>query len=453
MDQRKDSETLASTSKLNAKAPEFIPRSTVSTPPQRVMQIYAPPPYYAYENHLPMHNFNRQSTVSFYGNVRPVSFTESREDSNVAATSARNGLPDSHLKILNQVEFYFSDINLASTDQLFRLMCKDPEAYVPLSFVASFKKIKNGVCDSSQLASILRNSKKLVVSEDGKKIKRKHPLTELDMEELQSRIVIAENLPEEHCHQNLMNIFSSVGSVKSIRTCPPQNPNFGTSSASRTGKGDVLNFSSKFHAFVEYESAEVAEKAAVELTDEGNWRNGLKVRLLKSVLKSTQVRARRVGYDGQPIVKKDEVVPEMQQMKENHLEDSLRQFDVPFSVLQVDDNICGNAQGRGLNGVGGKGKGKGMGRGRTHFPMNGGSLSGPPPLELLIPTEKLVMAKISPVPRMPDGTRGFSMGRGKPVALNVLCLNGTRDQQVHMIIEEQIKEALDEKNRVELVKG
>ena len=38
------------------------------------------------------------------------------------------------------------------------------------------------------------------------------------MEELQSRIVVAENLPEDHCHQNLMKIFSTVGSVETIRT-------------------------------------------------------------------------------------------------------------------------------------------------------------------------------------------------------------------------------------------
>lgn len=426
MDQRKDSETLASTSKLNAKAPEFVPRSAVSNPALRVMQVYPPPPllpppFYAYENHLPVQNFNQQNTVSFYGNVRPVSFTESREDRNVAATSTKNGLPDSHQKVLNQVEYYFSDINLATTDQLFRLMCKDQESYVPLSFVVSFKKIKNGISGSSQLASILRNSKKLVVSEDGKKVKRQHPLTELDMEELQSRIVIAENLPEEHSHQNLMKIFSSVGSVKSIRTCPPPHPNGGVSSASRIGKGDAMHFSSKFHAFVEYDSSEVAEKAAVELTDEGNWRNGLKVRLLKNVLKSIQVRARRVGHDVQPIAKKDEeVVAEMQQLEENHLEDSLQQSDNQFPELQGEDNICGNSHGKGPNSVGGKGKGKGMGLGRAHHPMNCGSLSGPPPLEMSIPTERLVVAKVSPVPRMPDGTRGFSMGRGKALAINVL---------------------------------
>ncbi|KAH7844514.1 hypothetical protein Vadar_028884 [Vaccinium darrowii] len=51
---------------------------------------------------------------------------------------------------------------------------------VPINVVASFKKIKAAIDSHSQLASILRNSNKLVVSEDGKKIRRQHPLTGSD---------------------------------------------------------------------------------------------------------------------------------------------------------------------------------------------------------------------------------------------------------------------------------
>ncbi|CAJ1976082.1 unnamed protein product, partial [Sphenostylis stenocarpa] len=184
------------------------------------------------------------------------------------------------------VEYYFSDLNLATTDHLMRFINKDPEGFVPISVVASFKKIKALITSHSQLATVLRNSSKLVVSEDGKKIKRQYPLTESDIEELQSRIVVAENLPEDHCHQNLMKVFSAVGSVKTIRTCPPQTSNSGASSASRLGKVDGMPLSNKLHAFVEYESVELAERAIVnhsqvaELNDEGNWRSGLRVRLM-----------------------------------------------------------------------------------------------------------------------------------------------------------------------------
>ncbi|KAL0368726.1 UNVERIFIED_CONTAM: La-related protein 6B [Sesamum calycinum] len=436
MDQEQSPEALTpsssvGTKKLNAEAPEFVPRvSTAATPPPPpplLPPVYArppsfvpplPPAYYGYESYY------QQNLPPFYGyNVNPVGPVEFAADGKVGstATSTKNGCPiltrrlsirskcdisrsgqlssTLMLLILNlvlvSVEFYFSDINLATTDQLFRYMSKDPEGYVPLSVVASFKKIKTAISDSTQLASILRSSNKLAVSEDGKKVKRQHPLTESDMEELQSRIVIAENLPEDHSHQNLMKIFSSVGSVKSIRTCPPQNSNSGASYASKAGKGDGLHFSGKFHAFVEYESAEVAERAVAELKDDGNWRNCLKVRLLlKNVVKPTHTRAKKVVHEGQSTVKKDEIiVAEMQGFKENHLEDTVRQSDKQNHELQLEDTAKSNGQKKGRSSVGGN--------------------------EVSSSNEKLNITKASSVPRMPDGTKGFSMGRGKPVAVRI----------------------------------
>ncbi|KAL2529915.1 la-related protein 6B [Forsythia ovata] len=466
MDQQ-DSETLGSSennqlnlssisSKLNAKAPEFVPRSasgpspsqsqspspSPSTSPAVVQRVYTRPPfvsplrpYYGFEGQVAAQNYYQHGGMPFYGYINPSQellngiqtpvASADMVDGNVATaatTSTKNGMPDAHQKILNQVEFYFSDINLATTDHLFGFMNKDPDGYVPVSVVASFKKIKNVISGGSQLASILRSSKKLVVSEDGKKVRRQHPLTESDMEELQSRIVIAENLPEDHCHQNLMKIFSSVGSVKSIRTCLPQNSNGGASSASRNAKGNAVHFSNKLHAFVEYESVELAEKAVVELNDEGNWRNSLKVRLLiKNAVKSAQVRAKKV-HDGQSNGKIDEaVVPEGQRVKEKHLEDPLQQSDAQPYEFQWEDNTTNNSHRKVHNFVSsnGSGKGKGQGRGRSQHHINGGSLLGSSPLDASVNTEKLTIAKASPVPRMPDGTKGFSMGRGKPVAISI----------------------------------
>ncbi|KAK6130587.1 hypothetical protein DH2020_035679 [Rehmannia glutinosa] len=343
-----------------------------------------------------------QNVTPFYGyNVSPVGPVEfvadGKNGSSTTTATAKNGLSDSHQKVINQVEFYFSDINLATTDQLFRFMSKDPEGYVPLSVVASFKKIKTAITDSTQLASILQSSNKLLVSEDGKKVKRKHPLTESDMEELQSRIVIAENLPEDHSHQNLMKIFSSVKedecgfalsyaflndttSVKSIRTCPPQNSNGGGSSASKSGKGDGLNISGK--------------------------------------VKPTQTRTKKVGHEGQTSGKKDEA--SVSEIKENHLADSSPQSDAQNHELPLEENKTkSNVQRKVRNNVGGGGKGKGRGqpRGRPHHPTNGGNVLGYPPLEVSGNTEKMNIAKGSSVPRMPDGTKGFSVGRGKSVAV------------------------------------
>ncbi|XP_052727076.1 la-related protein 6B isoform X1 [Vigna angularis] len=87
------------------------------------------------------------------------------------------------------------------------------------------------------------------------------------------------------------------GSVKTIHTCPPQTSNSGASSALRLGKVDGLPLSNKLHAFVEYESIELAERAVAELNDEGNWRSGLWVRLMhRRMSKPSQGRGKK-GLD------------------------------------------------------------------------------------------------------------------------------------------------------------
>ncbi|KAL2248801.1 UNVERIFIED_CONTAM: La-related protein 6B [Sesamum indicum] len=416
MDQAQAPEALTTstsytTRKLNAEAPEFVPRSSATAPPlHSVLQnVYArpppfvsplPPAYYGYEN------FYQQPPMQFYGyNSNPLSPAELAADRNNGSPAAvtKNGLSDAHLKILNQmvllygdglvlpvlnkglspltgnlkfwneeavrylffffhlfigklpllvfgkaewffctvffgriscfvVEFYFSDINLATTDQLFRFMSKDPEGYVPISVVASFKKIKSAINGSAELSSILQSSKKLLVSEDGKMVKRRQPLTESDMEELQ--------------------------------------------------------------------------------------------------VKPTQGRGRKIGNEGHPIGRKDEAtIPEVQCSEESYLEDSQLQSDSQFHehqgrpFQQREDSGSSNVQRKGRNNIAGNGKakakskGKGQGRGRPQHPVNGGIY--PPPIEVSVSSEKPTTAKTSPVPRMPDGTKGFSMGRGKPVDLKL----------------------------------
>uniref|UniRef100_A0A7N2MUR0 La-related protein 6B n=1 Tax=Quercus lobata TaxID=97700 RepID=A0A7N2MUR0_QUELO len=320
-----------------------------------------------------------------------------------------------------KVEYYFSDLNLATTDHLMRFISKDSEGFVPISVVASFKKIKALISSHSQLAAVLRNSSKLVVSEDGKKVRRQRILTESEMEELQSRIVVAENLPEDHCHQNLMKVFSAVGSVKTIRTCQPQPSNGGASSASRSGKADGVLYSNKWHAFVEYESVELAEKAVAELNEEGNWRRGLRVRLmLRRTSKPSSARGKK-GHDGE-VIEEDDTSTSDQQQSEKQLEDPPQQSDAqPHEQTgeeqqHVNEKDAGQRRGRN------RGRGKGRGRGQYHHNNhhnNRGNHVGTPPSNNAVNNEQPAIAKQPPGPRMPDGTRGFAMGRGKPLAVNI----------------------------------
>ncbi|KAM7486438.1 hypothetical protein LguiA_002447 [Lonicera macranthoides] len=469
-----------SSSRLNAKAPEFVPSSSSSssrplgrnhhpTPPQSsptggggLVHVYPPPPNSPYHvpvpvpvpvpvnvqnHHIPYpHQHHHVPVIHFHQNQqhhhRRSQIYQQKQEVAVQPqqqqqapppveldlpTAVRNGLTDeSTQKIISQVEYYFSDVNLATTDHLMRFINKDPEGYVPISVVASFKKIKTLISSNSQLAAILRNSAKLVVSEDGKKVRRQLPLTESDMEELQSRIIVAENLPEDHCYQNLMKIFSSVGSVKTIRTCQPQASNGGASSASRTAKADGMLFSNKLHAFVEYESVDLAEKAIGELNEEGNWRNGLRVRLLlRRTTKAAQGRVKRAGHEGEAQRKEDDTCTSDHQQDENekqHLEDPSHQPDVqsPHSNEPAGEEQANGKEGGGQKKGRNRGRGKGRGRQQYHHNHRGNHQVGTPPSNNTEQQQPATVGKQQPPgPRMPDGTRGFSLGRGKPIAVSI----------------------------------
>lgn len=453
-----------SSSRLNAQAPEFVPtRSTPQQqqqqqqsmrmmipppPPPGIMHVYSPPPAPAgaafhlpvpmpphlvpVPHHMSMRNHHHHPYQNHHHReqeVEAVAKKDHQEHKDHGTISSKNGLSEeATLKILNQVEYYFGDLNLATTDHLMRFINKDPDGYVPISVVASFKKIKALVTTHSQLATVLRNSAKLVVSEDGKKVRRQHPLTESDMEELQSRIIVAENLPEDHCHQNLMKIFSAVGSVKTIRTCQPQPSGGGMSSASRSAKSDGMHFSNKLHAFVEYETVELAEKAVAELNEEGNWRSGLRVRLmLRHVSKPAHARVKK-GHDGEGQCEEDDVCISELPSNEKQQEDPSQLSDIhshgnpassnPILIGEEHSNEkeCGQKKGRN--------RGRGKGRGRTqyhnnHHSSHGNHVGTPPSASSnWVSNEQATGAKQPPGPRMPDGTRGFAMGRGKPVAVN-----------------------------------
>ncbi|KAL5997927.1 hypothetical protein ACLOJK_008861 [Asimina triloba] len=309
------------------------------------------------------------------------------------------------------VEYYFSDVNLATTDHLRRFINKDPEGYVPISVVAAFKKIKALVNSNPLLARALRTSSKLVVSDDGKKVRRQHPFTEADVEELQSRIVVAENLPEDHSYQNLMKIFSAVGSVKAIRTCPPQATNGAVPASSRSGKVD-MPLANKLHAFVEYESIDLAEKAVAELNNERNWRSGLKVRLL---LRRTTRPSRGRKQENDWIGEEDDVSTSEQPSEKLGEDFQPSESSHEHAGEEGSNNGLLDKESGARRAGRARGRGKGRGRGQ-HYNNRGGHPVGTPPSNNSMLNDQPALSKQPPGPRMPDGTRGFTFGRGKPLS-------------------------------------
>lgn len=65
-----------------------------------------------------------------------------------------------------------------------------------------------------------------------------------------------------------------------------------------------------------------------------------------------------------------------------------------------------------------RGRGKGKGRGQSH---GGRGLLAPFPLSVSSPQCEASAKQASKGPRMPDGTRGFTMGRGRPLGSPALA--------------------------------
>ncbi|XP_010512276.1 PREDICTED: la-related protein 6B-like [Camelina sativa] len=371
-------------SRLNANAPEFVPA-------QPRMMIPPPPPPHMYHHHPPPPLFTGP-----HERRRDRKKKEQPETGASVSIDPKSGLPeDTVQKIVKQVEYYFGDLNLATTDLLMRFISKDPQGYVPVHVVASFNKIKSFINSVSQLATVLQNSSKLVVSEDEQKVRRIYPITKIALEELQSRIVIAGNLPADHCYHNLMKIFSAVGSVKHIRTCQPQNSGYSFPSAARSANTD---FSNKVHAFVEYETVELAERAVAELNEERNWRSGLRVRLM---LQDQTKEPKHVLQEGGRKEEDDD---------DKKFEDCGGERDG-----HGEEEEQGDKKRRGHN-RGGQGRGRSQNQNENskqnlNYQMNNNNTD-----------HQVSMGKQQqqppPGPRMPDGTKGFSLGRGKPVIVH-----------------------------------
>ncbi|XP_072952172.1 la-related protein 6C [Typha angustifolia] len=368
---------------FNVDAPEFVPRSVCQTPPMSMSGYYYP--YLQFPGNS---GVGVGSDWIYVAECEPICFLP---DFHAKVPGQFKSNADVIQKIVKQVEYQFSDTNLLASDFLTKIMNKEPEGYVPMSVIASWKKIKSFGVSNHMLIKALRTSTKLVVSDDGKKVRRKQPFTEREKEELQSRTVIVENLPEDYSRQNLEKIFCTVGSVKNIRICHPQEPN-----SARSSKGDVP-ISNKLHAFVEYETSEQADKAVEKLNDERNWRKGLRVRTMVRRTPRSVIRNKRLDFDHFDMVSDDDQSPSSPAVGYSKFEQLLQQ--------NMEDNQSGAK------------KGWGRGRAKPHGLIqncNGrGILSHSPQSGNLGMSENFSNKQLHQGPRMPDGTRGFTMGRGK----------------------------------------
>ncbi|KAN0065913.1 hypothetical protein ACQY0O_001046 [Thecaphora frezii] len=121
---------------------------------------------------------------------------------------------------LRQVEFYFDDANLPYDKFLFTLTRKDPEGWVPIATVASFKRMKavRETIGLEGIVEVLKTSPELLeVDAAGEKVRRKKEL--VPVRDAYERSIYAKGFPDEYeaLQVELEKFFAQFGKVNGVR--------------------------------------------------------------------------------------------------------------------------------------------------------------------------------------------------------------------------------------------
>ena len=253
-------------------------------------------------------------------------------DANVAGdppSSLRPLTDEQRAKITTQVEFYFSDANLPTDAFLLKKVKADKQkqGWVPIQVVCGFNRMKQLLKKHPPVATVAailaERSKSLLVDESKTKIRRAEPLPEYDLEDIQARTVVAENLGFEPTVEGVvkkftLDVFAAAESGtkkehdetedgeeahddtnkpaitnETISVAPSmvrvRHPGMATQAEvckATTGLDLVRVASGSTHALIEYASRELAELAVRTKNDDKDWRHGLRVRLLVKNVKA-----------------------------------------------------------------------------------------------------------------------------------------------------------------------
>lgn len=123
------------------------------------------------------------------------------------------------LLIYLTVEFYFSDANLPFDKFLFTLSRKDPDGWVPLSVLTSFKRMRlyKDTLGMDQMVAVLRSSEKVQINSEGDKVRRVKEL--VPQKDQYDRSVYVKGFPieTETLQAEMEEFFGQFGEIASVR--------------------------------------------------------------------------------------------------------------------------------------------------------------------------------------------------------------------------------------------
>lgn len=206
--------------------------------------------------------------------------------------------PDEELiaKIVNQIEYYFSDANILNDTYLLKHIKRNKQGFVSIKVISTFKKTKKLSKDPRVIAYALRRSQKLQVNEPGTKVRRIDPLPTPPADpqiDAPLRTVVATNLSMENpTMETIVEKFANCGNIAQVRIIRPGSAV--PADAKRYLEKHLEVGTSSAFALVEYEDASGAVKACKTLTNTGDWRRGMRVTMLVPPAKKESAGAKNV---------------------------------------------------------------------------------------------------------------------------------------------------------------
>ncbi|PRP79641.1 la-related protein 7-like [Planoprotostelium fungivorum] len=187
------------------------------------------------------------------------STTTSNETNNAEPNNVRK-------QLLAQLEYYFSDENLARDKFLEKEFEKDEngQGYIPVELLATFQRVKRFTATIDDIKAAIRESTFLKLNKSGDKVRRINPyIYPLSEEQRERRTIYICYLPKHSTQESVRGIFGICGTIKRVDIPVDKK------------SGEIKGI-----AFVEFESRKQARRAIAYFSDRNNdfFKLGMRVR-------------------------------------------------------------------------------------------------------------------------------------------------------------------------------
>ncbi|XP_038606370.1 la-related protein 6 [Tachyglossus aculeatus] len=140
--------------------------------------------------------------------------------------------PELIRKLVDQIEFYFSDENLERDAFLLKHVRRNKRGFVSIKLLTSFKKVKHLTRDWRATAHALHHSAALELDADGRKVRRRAPVPAFPAEHLPGKLLLAHHLHRlpgpaedgarrEWLLAHLLGLFGAFGPIAAVRLLRP----------------------------------------------------------------------------------------------------------------------------------------------------------------------------------------------------------------------------------------